>query len=202
MPEKEFGPLHPGNQKLKTGILPEKYPDLHTSKEVSFVVFSAKWRGERVRNEPEEKVSRYLGSLLNRHGLLGGGEERQRRQIERHVIKPHEIPEAYFENQRRIAREQGHGDIEITPEMREQLTEAVIADQTKSLESWVNYINHLDANYPAWFRYYTIRSVLTLGPYNKERHQFSKRSKGTTAAYVDLNREALALVPFNSKRMG
>ena len=176
------------------GILPQKYQDLHKSPEVGLVVDDAEKRGEKVPNNPKETVSRYLGSLFERHGLLGGDDHRRDRQISRHVIKPDEIPEGYFENQRKIAREQGHGDVEITPEARRQLTETVITDQRKSLENWVDYVNHPDANYPAWFRYYTIRSVLTLGPYDKEKNRFSKRSSGTTAPYVDLNREALAYV--------
>ncbi len=192
MPENEAMPSP--ERKSSAGILPEKYPDLHTSKEVSFTVDRERSRGEKIPNNPQETVSRYLGSLLNKHGLMGGDPERQRRQISRHVIKPHEIPDGYFENQRRIARELGHGDIDVTPEMRRLLTEAVVADQTKSFENWVEYINHPDANYPSWFRYYTIRSVLQTGPYDKEKHQFAKRSRSTTAPYIDLNREALAYV--------
>ncbi|MEK7089362.1 MAG: hypothetical protein AAB920_00925, partial [Patescibacteria group bacterium] len=108
------------------------------------------------------------------------------------VIKPEDIPEAYFDTQRRIAREQGHGDIEITEEMRERLSEVVVADQKSSLDTWVNYLSSPDAPYPDWLKYWATRSVLTMGEFDKEKKQFTKRSKGTTKPFPDLNREALA----------
>jgi hypothetical protein len=111
-----------------------------------------------------------------------------------YVIKPEEIPEGYFELQKRLAREQGHGDIEITPEMREQLTEVVIADQESSLNKWIDYLGSPDATYPDWLKYYAIRSITGLGEYDKEKKQFTKRSSGTVKPFPDLDREALAYV--------
>jgi len=111
-----------------------------------------------------------------------------------YVIKPEAIPEGYFELQKRLAREQGHGDIEITPEMREQLTEVVIADQESSLNKWVDYLGSPDATYPDWLKYYAIRSITGLGEYDKEKKQFTKRSSGTVKPFPDLDREALAYV--------
>jgi hypothetical protein len=60
------------------------------------------------------------------------------------VIKPDEIPESHFENQRRLAREQGQGDIEITQEMRDQLSEVVLTDQESSLDNWIDYLSSDD----------------------------------------------------------
>jgi hypothetical protein len=106
-----------------------------------------------------------------------------------------DIPESYFDRQREIARQEGHGDIEIDHEMRQQLSEALIADQTASLNAWAEYLNDPDADdYPAWFRYYTMRNVLKLADYDKEKERFRKRSQTTTAPYPELNREALAYV--------
>ena len=169
----------------EAGILPKKYPELHKSSEVEFA---------SSEHQPTDKIGQYLVALDGRHGLMGGTEERRDRQIAHHVIDPEAIPESYFDLQKRIAREQGHGDIEITDEMRNQLAEAIIVDQTASLERWVDYINNPDADYPAWFRYFTIRSVLKMSDFDKEKGEFRKRSKGTTAQYPDLNREALAYV--------
>lgn len=173
------------------GLLTDTYPDLHNSGEVAWAVRQSP---EHIPNDPKDRVATYLGSLTGRHGMLGGSEERRQAQIEHHVMDPADIPEGYFEHQRQIAREQGHGDIEITQEMRDQLAEALIADQTASLQSWVEYINHPDADYPEWFRYYTLRNVLKLADYDKEKGRFRKRSRGTTAPYPELNREALAYV--------
>ncbi len=110
------------------------------------------------------------------------------------VIKLEEIPEGYFENQCRLAREQGHGDIEITEEMRDQLSEVIVTDQRSSLDNWVDYLASSDATYPDWLKYYAMRSVLGMGEYDKEKKQFAKRSKTTTKPFPDINREALAYV--------
>ena len=37
-----------------------------------------------------------------------------------HIIKNKDVPESYFEAQRRIMREQGHGDVPFTLDMREE----------------------------------------------------------------------------------
>lgn len=173
------------------GILPTKYPELHNSQEVQLAV--SQHEGN-LPNSPEATVGVYLGSLVGKHGLLGGEAARRDAQIAHRVIKAENIPEGYYENQRRIAREQGHGEIEITDEMKKQLSEAIISDQTKSLETWVDYINEPDANYPAWFRYFTVRNVLKMSDYDKEKQAFRTRSSGTTSPFPDLNREALAYV--------
>jgi hypothetical protein len=125
---------------------------------------------------------------------MGGSEERRQAQVSHHVMNPEDIPESYFDRQREIARQEGRGDIEINHEMRQQLSEALIADQTASLNAWAEYLDHPDADYPAWFRYYTMRNVLKLADYDKEKERFRKRSNKTTAPYPELNREALAYV--------
>ena len=110
------------------------------------------------------------------------------------VIKEKDIPESYFENQARLAREQGHGDIEISVEQKHQLAEVAIADQKSSLDTWIDYLASNDATYPDWLKYFSFRSVLGMGSYDKERKQFSGRDKGTIKPFPDLNREALAYV--------
>ena len=45
------------------------------------------------------------------------------------VIKPEEVPQSYWETQARIAREQGHGDIEVTDEMKAASAKNTTADQ-------------------------------------------------------------------------
>lgn len=93
-----------------------------------------------------------------------------------------------------MAKELGHGDLEISDEQREQLTEVVITDQKSSMDNWTDYLSSPDATYPDWLKYYAFRSMLSLGEYDKENKQFTKRSKGTTKPFPDLNREALAYV--------
>lgn len=181
-----------------SSFLHERNPNLHTSQEVEVVADYLRSGGETIPNEPADKISAYLGFLANREyvndGILTGDQSSIDRQIDAHVIKAEDVPEGYFELQRRIAREQGHGDVHITPEMRRQMTEAVQADQRVGLGKWVEYLGGDDGGYPDWFKYYTWASVTKLGAYDKEKSEFQKRSRGTTAPYPELNREALAYV--------
>lgn len=183
----------PGSQ-----FLHERNPQLHASNEVETVVGYLRTGGEAIPNQPADKISAYLGFLANREyvndGILTGDQSSIDRQIEAHVIKAEDVPEGYFELQRRIAREQGHGDVAITPQMRDQMVEAVQADQRAGLSKWVEYLGGDDGGYPDWFKKYTWDSVTRLGTFDKEKHEFQKRSRGTTAPYPELNREALAYV--------
>ena len=183
----------PGSQ-----FLHERNPNLHTSQEVEGVVGYLQNGGEAIPNSPADKISAYLGFLANREyvndGILTGDQSSIERQIEANVIKAEDVPEGYFELQRRIAREQGHGDVQITPDMRRQMVEAVQADQRAGLGKWVEYLGGDDGGYPDWFKHYTWTSVTKLGTYDKDKQEFQKRSRGTTAPYPELNREALAYV--------
>lgn len=181
-------------------FLKDKY-DLHNAPEVEKAAKRKELRtGEKVAQDPNERIQNYLdrfGEILGRENedrREGGIEAIKRLLHKKFVIKPEDIPEGYFENQRRIAREQGHGEIEITNEMREQLSDVIVTDQGSSLDKWVDYLSSSDATYPDWLKYYSIRSVLGMGEFDKEKKQFTKRSKGTTKPFPDLNREALAYV--------
>lgn len=181
-----------------SNFLHERNPNLHISVEVNHVADYLRAGGEAIPNNPADKISAHLGFLASHDyvndGILTGDEASIERQIGVHVIKAEDVPESYFELQRRIAREEGHGDIHINDEMRRQMTEAVQADQKAGLSKWVEYLGGNDGGYPDWFKTYTWSAVTKLGSYDKGKHKFQKRSKGTTAAYPELNREALAYV--------
>lgn len=152
--------------------------------------------GDGIPDKAGDRTAAYLkfmGDTVN-DGILTGDSESVRRQIDAHVIAAEDVPESYFALQRRIAREQGHGDIEITSDIKRQLIEAVQADQRGSLENWVEYLGGDDGSYPDWFKRYTWDSMLTLGVYDKEKAKFNKRDASTVAPYPELNREALAYV--------
>ncbi len=181
-----------------SSFLHDRNPQMHASDEVEAVVGYLRQGGESIPNEPADKISAHLGFLANREyvndGILTGDQGSIDRQIDAHVISASDVPEGYFELQRRIAREQGHGDIQITSEMRHQMVEAVQADQRAGLGKWVEYLGGDDGGYPDWFKSYTWTSVTKLGTFDKEKNEFQKRSRGTTAPYPELNREALAYV--------
>jgi hypothetical protein len=163
---------------------------------------------EHVSQKPADRIQNYLNRLervihpAELEGHPGSAERRKERNLsmlkralyDNIIIKPEEIPEAYFDNQRRMIREQGHGDVDITHEQRKQLAEVIIADQKSSLDVWTDYLTSDDTTYPDWLKYYAFRSVLFMGSYDKESKKFSKRDKGTVKPFPDLNREALAYV--------
>lgn len=181
-------------------FLKQKY-NLHNTPEVELTAKrTEKQTGEKISQNPSLRIQNYLNRFTE---IIERKEPAKReRGIEalkqvfhgKFVIKEEEIPESYFDGQKRLAREQGHGDIEISKEMRKQLTEVIITDQKGSLDQWIDYLSSNDATYPDWLKYYAFRSILGMGEYDKENKQFTKRSKGTVKPFPDINREALAYV--------
>ena len=192
-------------------FLKKKY-DLHNAPEVEEQAKRAERDPDKeVKGTPPSRIQNYLdrfNEILERPSKVELGPKKalhtqtRERGIEalklilyrKNVIKPQEIPEAYFAQQQKIARERGEGDIKITQKIRDQLTEVVIADQKSTLDLWVDYFASPDALYPDWLKYWATRSVLNMGEYDKEKKEFTKRSKGTVKPFPDLNREALAYV--------
>ena len=181
-------------------FLKQKY-NLHNAPEIeSAAKRTEKRTGEKVPQNPEERIQNYLErfkEIIERKEPAKremGIEALKKVVYDKFIIKPNEIPESYFETQQRLAREQGHGDIEISDEMRRQSAEVIITDQKGSLNQWIEYLASNDATYPDWLKYYTFRSILGMGEYDKEKKQFTKRSRGTTKPFPDINREALAYV--------
>lgn len=116
-------------------FLKKKY-DLHKSPEVDSAADRTEARsGEAVPQEPAKRIQNYLDRFKEITERTDPDKREQGMQALKHVlhdkfiIKPQDIPESYFEMQRKIAREQGHGDIPVTPEVRSEHTKVVIADQ-------------------------------------------------------------------------
>lgn len=180
-------------------FLHQKDSKLHTSKPVEHEKQRKERKGEDTSQKPADKIADFMTVLEHTHtGHRDHSEvvERIKDYYHReHVITEEEIPEAYFDNQKRLAREQGHGDIEITEQMREQLSEVIIADQESTLDKWLDYFTSEDADfYPMWAKYWVFTNMTKLSTFDKEKHSFAKRDKGTVAPFPDLNREALAYV--------
>lgn len=112
------------------------------------------------------------------------------------VTTPEDIPESYYDSIKRRHKEEGHGDIEIPDDYRQEFAQTIIEDQKRSLDLWVDYLASGDAKYPDWLKYFAFRSVLRMGNYDKSKEVFNERTKGkkTTAPFPELNREALAIV--------
>ena len=187
-------------------FLHQRDPKLHTTPPIEKTRKRAEARGETTSQRPAEKIGAYLGRLnriLDPQPLQHPDFDRKQRNLEMLkkslyddvIIKPENLPQSYFANQTRLAREQGYGDIEISAAMREQAQEVIIADQRSTLDNWIEYFTSPDSNsYPIWAKYWVFTGMLQLSTFDKEKHAFGKRDKNTVAPFPDLNREALSYV--------
>lgn len=178
-----------------------KNPELQTSPDVQDAVAKQqRLAGEKVPNDPSERIEAYMDRLEN--VFLNPDERVRQRNLDMlrdkiHdalLIKKENFPDSYFELQKRVAREQGHGDIEITQEMRERMIDTAIEDQRASLDAWIDYLTSDDAVYPAWFKYYAWNQIIKLSQFDKERGEFKKRTDSTVAPFPDIYREPLAQI--------
>jgi hypothetical protein len=182
-------------------LLHLKNRELQRSPEVDRAVVRIQGHtGEKVPNDPAKRIEAYMDRLEK--VFLNPDERVRRRNLEMLrdkiydalIITRENFPESYFELQKRVAREQGHGDVEITPEMREQMMDVAIQDQRASLDAWIDYLTSNDAVYPAWFKYYVWTQITKLSQFDKERGEFKKRTASTVAPFPDIYREPLAQI--------
>ena len=179
-------------------FLHKRTPGLHTSDPVEHEQDRRALAGEVVHKKPAEKISDWMEVLERTHtshrddpGVL---ERIKKYYHDAYVITPDAVPQSYFDLQKRLARERGHGDIDITPELRDQITDALIADQRSTLDLWVDYLASPDADsFPMWAKYWAFTGMVKLSSYDKEKYAFGTRDKGTVAPFPDLDREALAV---------
>ena len=117
-------------------------------------------------------------------------------EIEGLLIRQDKVPESYFELQRRIARERGYGDFELTDRQKEEDTKRLRADQKESLMRWSGYLRSKENghSYPDWFKVYVWESLKKMGEFDEEGGKFKKRTKSTAAPWPELNAEALSYV--------
>ena len=145
---------------------------------------------------PEEKIRKYMERLEKSHNKAKESKHKMNmlKQLyyNKYVIKT--FPESYINLQKKIAHEQGYGDINITEEMKQEMLSQIQEEQKKSLSNWIEYFCSDDAMYPMWFKNYAFEGMVKLGIFDKEKKEFLKRTKNTTAPYIDLNREVLAQV--------
>ena len=168
-------------------FLHKRNPKLHTEELIEKTRERRILKGEKVSQKPAEKISAYLNRIekilhpdpLKEHPDFNRKERNiniiKRGLFNAVIIKPEDIPENYFENQRQINREAGRGDIEITEEMREQAAEIIANDQKSGLDNWLNYLTSPDSDsYPMWSKYWAFEGMLKLSSYDKEKKSFGK----------------------------
>ena len=178
-------------------FLKKKYSDLHQSEEVEAAEW---WSGKKVGRKPTERIQNLLdrfSEIINWENIVEkqrGIEAVKELLHQKFIIKPDQVPNSYWKQQQRLARELGHGEIEITKEMKAQQTEILRADQISSLDYWIDYLASDDAPYPDWLKYWAVRSILNRSEYDKEKKTFGKRDETTVKPFPALNQEALAKV--------
>ena len=147
-------------------------------------------------DSPTEKIEKYFDRLERVHDIAKETSHKmeilKKFYYDKYVIK--ELPESYIHLQKKIARERGYGNITVTEEMKKEMLSTVQKEQEKSLDMWIDYFTSDDAMYPVWFKHYAFKGMLKLNKFDKEKGEFGKRSKTTTEAFIELNREVLARV--------
>ncbi len=165
------------------------YTNLHNSDRVL--------KASNVSDKKRERLLKYFERLEKLHNKVSktksvNGEKLLKSfYYDLYVIKPENIPDTYFQNQVRLARERGYGNIELTEEEKMRKTEEVIDDQKKTLDKWIEYFlyDEESKSYEMWEKYWVFQGLQTLGKYDKETGKFNKRDKTTVYPFPPVERE-------------
>jgi formylglycine-generating enzyme required for sulfatase activity len=176
-----------------------QYPTLAGSSDVRGVHEAAMRRGLRPNAQPDLVVARWIQHLERTHDRarrIPASLQRLRDLLyRRHTLSESRVPESAIELQRRIARDRGHGDVTLTPEIRREFARRTVEAQRASLDSWVDYFLSPDTDsYPFEFKVWAFHEIVRLQGFDPASHSFPRRSGTTTGPFPELNREALAAV--------
>ena len=180
------------NNEIRNGwidIISKMYKDLHNSERVIHVSKESDKKRERLLN--------YFNRLEEIHKRVAESKNKSDEKLlkgfyyDLYVIKPEDIPESYFQNQVKLARERGYGNIELTNEDKKRMTDQVIEDQKHSLDKWIEYFlyDEESKSYEMWEKYWVFQGLQSLGKYDKETYKFSKRDKTTVYPFPPVERE-------------
>lgn len=186
---------------VKTGtqVLLGRDPNLHLLSSVEKTSEINKRKTGVLVQKPADKVEKWLASL-EKIAAKGDRSPLVLNQLKtilhkQFVQKTSDVPESYYQLQVKIARERGHGDIQLTEQHKRQMAETVIQDLEKSMDLWTEYLVSKDTQmYPMWLKYWMFTGMVKLSKYDATTGSFGKRSKETVAPYPEMNREALAYV--------
>ncbi|MBT7007198.1 hypothetical protein HN958_01695 [Candidatus Falkowbacteria bacterium] len=193
--------MNEGEQFLK-----KIYSNLHTESAVEGEQKRRRRAGEKTSQKPVEKIRDFMDVLEKIHGHHDDPavlERIKKSYHKKYVIKEENVPESYWDSQRRIIINEGrgadfekdeNGKIDIPDDIKDQQIEVIQQDQRTTLDTWVTYLSSEDALYPMWAKYWAFQSMLKMSVYDKKKKAFSKRKKDTVAPFSDLNQEALDFV--------
>ena len=180
------------NNEMRNGwidIISKMYKDLHNSERVMHI--------SKEYDKKRERLLNYFNKLEEIHKRVSESKNKSDEKLlkgfyyDLYVIKPEDIPESYFQNQVKLARERGYGNIELTNEDRKRMTDQVIEDQKHSLDKWIEYFlyDEESKSYEMWEKYWVFQGLQSLGKYDKETYKFSKRDKTTVYPFPPVERE-------------
>ena len=170
-------------------MISKVYTNLHNSDRVL--------RASNVSDKKRKRLLKYFERLEELHNRVSetrsvNGEKLLKSfYYDLYVIKPENIPDAYFQNQVRLAKELGYGNIKLTAEAKKGMIEEVIDDQKKTLDKWIEYFlyDEESKSYEMWEKYWVFQGLQSLGKYDKETSKFSKRDKTTVYPFPSVERE-------------
>ena len=170
-------------------MISKVYTNLHNSDRVL--------KASNISDKKRERLLKYFERLEELHNKVAktksvtGEKLLKNFYYDLYVIKPENIPDAYFQNQVRLARERGYGNIKLTEEDKRRMTEEVIDDQKKSLDKWIEYFlyDEESKSYEMWEKYWVFQGLQNLGKYDKETGKFNKRDKTTVYPFPPVERE-------------
>ena len=172
-------------------IISKLYKNLHMSESAM--------HGMSESDKKRDKILNYFERLEKAHQRVSKSKREEDLKLLKkfyynlYVIKPEDIPDSYFEHEKRIMRERGYGNIEITPERKQNLINQIIEDQKESLDKWIEYFlfDEESNSYEMWEKYWVFQGLQQLGKYNKETGKFSKRDKHTVYPFPPVEREVI-----------
>ena len=149
------------------------------------------------RTEVRERLLDYFNRLEEVHKRVAESKSKTGENMlknfyyDLYVIKPENIPEAYFQNQVRIARERGMGNITLTEEDRKRYADAAIEDQKLTLDKWIDYFLYDEEgkSWEMWEKYWVFQGLQSLGKYDKETKKFAKRDDTTVYPFPPVEKE-------------
>ena len=180
------------NNEMRNGwidIISKMYKDLHNSERVMHI--------SKEHDKKRERLLNYFNRLEEIHKRVSESKNKSDEKLlkgfyyDLYVIKPEDIPESYFQNQVKLARERGYGNIRLTNEDKKRMTDQVIEDQKHSLDKWIEYFlyDEESKSYEMWEKYWVFQGLQNLGKYDKATYKFSKRDKTTVYPFPPVERE-------------
>lgn len=172
------------------------YQDLHNSNVVMHTAQKSDNKNEKIEKY-FDRLDRITKKVYdeNRTSSVNDINVLKKFYYDKYVIKKENIPDSYFKRNEEIALERGYGHLTYTDILKEEECSRIIKEQEESLGRWIDYLASDDTNmYPTWFKYYVFQGMLNLGIYDKEKNEYTRRTKSTVHPFIDVNREALSVV--------